>query len=68
MRTTIRVLAVGLTLVAVVVGAIAVFASGYTAGNYVHDLVLVVFALAVLSLTLHGTLTVRNNGKDHDDD
>ena len=53
-------LAVALALVAVIVGAVAVFTSGYTAGNFVHDVVLLVLALAVLSVSAHG---VRIDGR-----
>jgi hypothetical protein len=60
----IRLLAVGLAVAAVLIGAVAVFTSGYTAGDYVHDLVTLVLALAVLSVGVH--LVIARNG-GHDD-
>lgn len=67
MRTQIiRVSAIGLAAVAVLIGAIAIFTSGYTAGNYVHDLVLLVLALAVLAVAGDMTLTTKTKGPDDD--
>lgn len=65
----IRRLAIVLAIAAVVIGAVAVFTSGYTAGNYVHDLVLLVLALAVLSLAQSGGALLKiTNPKDPDAD
>lgn len=64
----IRRLAVALAIAAVTIGAVAVFTSGYTAGQYVHDLVLLVLALAVLALAHSGGALLKiSNPQDPDD-
>ena len=57
-------LALGLVILATIVGFIAVLVSGYTAGAYVHDLALLILGLAVLTIAESGRIHVKLGNGD----